>query len=666
MLSSTLVALVASLSIASAQVYKGFNYGATNTDNSPITESQYQNEFTTAQNLVGASGFTSVRLFTCIQAGTTNTYTQAFQAAINTKTSLLLGLWGSGGQAGLTNEIDALQSAISSLGSAFTDLIVGISVGSEDLYRISPTGIVNKSGIGAGPDVISNYIGQVKQSIANTAASGKPVGHVDTWTAWVNNSNNAVITAADFIGMDAYPYFQNTMTNPIENGYSLFFDAYDATVSVAGGKPVWVTETGWPISGPTENQAVPSLANAKTYWDQVGCGRLFGQVNTWWYTLQDAFPTTPSPSFGVVGTTLSETPLFDLSCSGISPSSSDVPSASVSAAIESATAASAQAGNVGSGQKIGSGSAAQGQEAGSASAPAGTSPAETSPATQQQGSDQQGSQQSTPQQSAPPQSAPQQSAPPQSAPQQSAPKQSAPQQTPAPGTQAPAQASAETIYSTEGVTITSCPAGCSKQTQQQTESQQKTETPIAPAATVPTTLITKTTVLPSASAVSPSSCPASLSGTYEYPHLIVHVDKSKPDQAGGTSFNGTISSTISSIFNFDIPQSDSGKTCTLVFLLPQQNQLTTSAFSLSGSGGFDVARLSSPATEQTSYNTVPSVASHLDGPKSVTPGNEYVIASGSCAAGQRISYEVSATGSLDLNYFQDYNPSAIGFYVTVC
>lgn len=611
MLSSTLITLAASLSVASAQVYKGFNYGATNTDNSPITESQYQNDFSTAQKLVGASGFTSGRLYTSIQAGTTDTYTEAFQAAINTKTSLLLGLWGSGGQAGLSNEITALQAAIKNFGSSLTDLIVGISVGSEDLYRISPTGIENMSGIGAGPDVISNYIGQVKSAIAGTAANGKPVGHVDTWTAWINGSNDAVIAAADFIGMDAYPYFQNTMTNPIEDGYSLFFDAYDATVSVAGGKPVWVTETGWPISGATENQAVPSLQNAKTYWHQVGCGRLFGQVNTWWYTLQDAFPTTPSPSFGVVGTTLSDTPLYDLSCSGVSTSASDIPSASVTAAIESATAASAQAGNVGTGQKIGSGSEAQGQNAGSASSPAGTSPA-------------------------------------------------AQQQTSATETQAPAQVLDSTVFSTKGVTITSCPGGCPK------ESQQQTEAPTVPAATAPTTLITKTSVLPSASAVSASSCLASLSGTYEYPHLIIPVDKTQPDKAGGTSYNGTISSTISSIFNFDIPQTDSGKTCTLVFLLPQQDQLTTSAFSLSGSGGFDVAQLSSPATEQTSYNTVSSVSSDLGGPESVTPGNEYVIASGSCAAGQGISYEVTATGGLDLNYFQDFNPSPIGFYVTVC
>ena len=55
--------------------------------------------------------------------------------------------------------------------------------------RISPTGIENNSGIGAGPDEIANYIDEVKSAITNTPLAGKPVGHVDTWTAWVNSSN---------------------------------------------------------------------------------------------------------------------------------------------------------------------------------------------------------------------------------------------------------------------------------------------------------------------------------------------------------------------------------------------------------------------------------------------------------------------------------------------
>lgn len=240
-----LFALAAAVATTSAQTIQGFNYGSTNTDNSPVTGSQFQNDFSTAQKLVGTSGFSSARLFTMIQAGTTNTPTEAIQAAINTKTTLLLGLWASAGQEHIVNELDALSAAISSHGTAFTDLITAISVGSEDLYRTSPTGVENHSGVGASPADITNYISQVRKAIAGTAASKKPVGHVDTWTAWVDPANKAVIDASDFIGMDAYPYFQKTMANSIDNGYALFFDAYDQTVAAAQGKPVWVTETGY-------------------------------------------------------------------------------------------------------------------------------------------------------------------------------------------------------------------------------------------------------------------------------------------------------------------------------------------------------------------------------------------------------------------------------------
>lgn len=271
-----LITLAGLVAAARAQAIKGFNYGS---------DTDFQTAFKTAQNLVGTSGFNSARLYTMIEPNTADTPTSAIPAAIDTGTTLLLGLWASGGQADMSNEITALTSAISQYGSSFTNLVKGISVGSEDLYRISPTGIENQSGVGAEPSDIVNYISQVRSALSGAGVSGIPVGHVDTWTAWVNSSNDAVISACDFLGMDAYPYFQNTMANDISNGYSLFNDAYQATVAASQGKSVWVTETGWPVSGATENQAVPSVQNAQTYWDQVGCGLLFGKVDTWWYVL---------------------------------------------------------------------------------------------------------------------------------------------------------------------------------------------------------------------------------------------------------------------------------------------------------------------------------------------------------------------------------------------
>lgn len=166
-------------------------------------------------------------------------------------------------------------------------------------------------------------------------------------------------------------------------------------------------------------------------------------------------------------------------------------------------------------------------------------------------------------------------------------------------------------------------------------------------------------------AASASSCPAALSGAYEFPHLIVPVDKSQPSKAYGTSYNGKFSSDISSVFNFDIPASYAGKTCSLVFLFPTQAQLKTSSFTLKSSGGVHVTKLNTVATPSTTYSNV-GAGSEAGSVASVQPGNSYVVASGPCAAGQAVSYKADATGGLDLEYFQNYNPSPIGMYVTVC
>ncbi|POS79209.1 GPI-anchored cell wall beta-1,3-endoglucanase EglC [Diaporthe helianthi] len=342
---ASLVALVAA-SPAALAAYQGFNYGSTFTSGAAKVQSDFEEEFTTSQGLISAPGvFNSARLYTTVQGGTANSPIEAIPAAISTKTSLLLGLWASAGDASFANEITALKSAIATYGSQLGGLIAGISVGSEDLYRISPTGLLNKENPGVGPDVLVGYIKQVRDAIAGTPLSGVTVGHVDTWTAWVNASNDAVISASDFLGVDAYPYFQTTMANAITNGASLFSDAFGATQAAAKGKEVWVTETGWPVSGPLANQADASTANAEKYWQDVGCNMLFGKTNTWWYTLQDAAPTTPSPSFGVVGSSLSTTPLYDLSCNA-SSSSPPPPSSESSSSAAATTTAS---GAVGSG-----------------------------------------------------------------------------------------------------------------------------------------------------------------------------------------------------------------------------------------------------------------------------------------------------------------------------
>ncbi|KFA49052.1 hypothetical protein S40293_06181 [Stachybotrys chartarum IBT 40293] len=315
--SGKLLALVAMASSAEA-AYRGFNYGSTFTDGAAKVQANFEAEFRAAANLDGADGaFTSARLFTMIQAGTANDPISAIPAAINTRTSLLFGLWASAGDDAFGNELAALQRTIDQYCSQLDGLVAGISVGSEDLYRISPTAIANNEYAGASPDKLVGYIARVRDTIRGSCLTDIPIGHVDTWTAYVNGSNSAVIDAIDWLGMDAYPYFEDTKPNSLQNGRSLFASALDQTRAVANGKQVWVTETGWPVSGDMFGQAVPSTDNARTYYQQVGCS-LFGTTNTWWFTFQDSSPTTPNPSFGLIGSDLTTTPLFDVSCDGVS------------------------------------------------------------------------------------------------------------------------------------------------------------------------------------------------------------------------------------------------------------------------------------------------------------------------------------------------------------
>lgn len=151
---------------------------------------------------------------------------------------------------------------------------------------------------------------RTRETIAGTLLSAKPVGHVDTWTAYVNGSNAGVIAALDFVGVDAYPYYQFQMPNSIDSAPALWKSAYEQTVAVAQGKPVWATETGWPVQGPASGLATTGTANAQTYWRNVGCAQLFGKINTWWYILRDG--ASQEARFRV--TDGSTTPLYDLSC----------------------------------------------------------------------------------------------------------------------------------------------------------------------------------------------------------------------------------------------------------------------------------------------------------------------------------------------------------------
>ncbi|KAI1472671.1 glycoside hydrolase family 17 protein [Daldinia caldariorum] len=289
---------------------KGFNYGAFFLNQAAKQQVDFEYEFNRAKNLPGTSGWTSARLYSMIQWGTANSVISAIPAAINTKTSLLLGLWVSGSDQAITNEIAALKAAINQYGSAFTNLVVGISVGSEDLYRH------DNNEVGVGPQKLIDCINQVRNAIAGTPLAGIPIGHVDTYDSFLNGTNRAVIDHIDWLGFDGYPYWEQTQPNSIGNAQNRFYDGLNKTIALANGKPVWVTETGWPVAGKTVNQAVPGAENARIYWQDVACTLIARGINLWWYDLQESQWGQASPDFGIfpAGDLNTVKPSYDLSC----------------------------------------------------------------------------------------------------------------------------------------------------------------------------------------------------------------------------------------------------------------------------------------------------------------------------------------------------------------
>ncbi|KAI0198540.1 glycoside hydrolase superfamily [Astrocystis sublimbata] len=366
--SATSAALTAGAlaSLASAsENYLGFNSGAMKTDQSAKFKSDFLAEFNTAQGLKGAPGkFDAVRLYTNIQAYSENDPIEAFDAAVETKTKILLGLWTSGTDS-IDNEMTALKSGLKKHGKDLADLIIGVSIGSEDLYRVSVTGLKNDpDGVGAGPDVITKFIKDFKKNFADSDISSVPIGHVDTWDAWTNGTNKAVIDAVDWVGVDEYPYYEDGKGNDIKNSGSLFDRAYDATIAAAGGKPVWVTETGYPYTGIKWGEAVASVENAEYYWQEIGCRRLFKKTPTFWYNLRDSNGANKQ-SFAITDN-LSTTPRFNLTC----PDHFDTDSSSSSSG--SATATKSSGSSTGSVKPTSSGTGS-----GSASSTGSSSPTET-------------------------------------------------------------------------------------------------------------------------------------------------------------------------------------------------------------------------------------------------------------------------------------------------
>jgi glucan endo-1,3-beta-D-glucosidase len=314
------------LAPAASTVFTGFNYGAFwGVDSNVKKVADFRDSFSLAQDLNTGVLFNSARLFTCKTQGTVNEPTGAFDAAVDTKTNLLLGFWMTPQKRGdpldeiIKNEMSALEKGFQKHGQALADLVVGLSVGSEDVYRWEET---EGKDVGVSAVEISASIKKVKEAIASSTFAAymkdKLIGHVDT-------AKYAVVDGADFFGMTAYPYWNK---DPVAKGKESFFGSLNELKLRAGNTPIWIAEMGWPYEGAQQGEAVASAGSLQQYWTEVGCS-VIGMYTTFWFELiKDS--EANQPDWGLLDPATHK-PRIDLKCPGLAePRASAVPVSSLS------------------------------------------------------------------------------------------------------------------------------------------------------------------------------------------------------------------------------------------------------------------------------------------------------------------------------------------------
>ena len=169
----------------------------------------------------------------------------------------------------------------------------------------------------------------------------------------------------------------------------------------------------------------------------------------------------------------------------------------------------------------------------------------------------------------------------------------------------------------------------------------------------------------------PGPCPAYLPAPpgYEFPHLAIPISQTNPDASFSNTYGPYVTAgDMSMVFNFDIPASRQGQTCNIEFLLPNQSQLSTSSFQLSGVNGtyiFSLSTLGSGAVEgNTTFNNQLLQANPHGFPRVVQmqPGHAYLLGSTICVASRFALTMSSPDGSL--RWFQDSSECAIGLFIT--
>ena len=133
----------------------------------------------------------------------------------------------------------------------------------NNAIRIAADGHVDILGVGnevllRGDLTEEELLGYIER--AKAALPLVDVGYVDAYFKFADHPR--ITDACDVLLANCYPFWEGC---PVEYALLYMKEMYRRAVSVANGKPVIVSETGWPNIGTAEGGAIPSYENAIKY-----------------------------------------------------------------------------------------------------------------------------------------------------------------------------------------------------------------------------------------------------------------------------------------------------------------------------------------------------------------------------------------------------------------
>lgn len=111
-------------------------------------------------------------------------------------------------------------------------------------------------------DELIGYLQRVKDALP-----GVKVGYVDAY--YLFEKHPRITAVCDVLLTNCYPFWEGC---PLDQAIAYMQSMVQRTQAVASGKPVIISETGWPDKGTAFHGAVPS---------QVGAMRYFVETNAW-------------------------------------------------------------------------------------------------------------------------------------------------------------------------------------------------------------------------------------------------------------------------------------------------------------------------------------------------------------------------------------------------